>query len=522
MKEEGSNNGRSSQRKTNNRADRERPHTVISLPEHDVDGRERDNSILTGQWQEQVNDPESPSHHTYALLEGPVLPLRRHNTQFVAMRKKPVNPSRTKRFSDTNATHIYDSLGPQNSTENGMGKKSHAYTGEASVTNASSADEFQSSNEHHYAVLEGPTPVDADNSSASKETVGGSYRVDRRHKTSIQLCGGFLSSAYDRLAPKNTENTVIPGNKGTSDIGGQGANATYNRLSKSNEIESPQEKVHMYDTLEPDKKKSKLKFSKSKKNLKKKRKHSNTKQAPTDVESDSPHIYDVLEFKSEMPISGAKHHQSSEVLTPTTTSTGKGADAIASDRKINCEGPKITNTKRKRILTHSHSSRTLCDVTETRNRSFTVFTAASDTNLNRINPENEVHIYDTVEVFPAISKRQRKLSGKRYRWLPLKEQLQKQERTGYIVNNEPSILSPSAATSCHVTGLTCNTRGVSSGTTPEAEPADLIGETHMYASLDKTQTYAQVEPFVPHKKGSVEQLKSVNEESSEYAHLQHR
>ena len=477
----------------------ERPNTLIDITEEPDAAAHGHKGIRTGP--EKVVDLSNPSNHTYAVLEGPALPLRRHKTQSAAARKKMAS-NRVKRFSDVTHNVKYDGIGLN--TESRFRKKS------AHVLMSARPADDNETDIHQYAVLEGPTPVIEHSDRGILREIN-----DSTPTSGTGTDGGTACSTYDKLAPKtveiSTENNVVTLSREDHSDGQRSTQVnTHDRFGQILETSNPLETVHMYDTLEPEKKNMKPKV-KSKRNSKKKL---NKKPPPTSQVVDASHIYDTLEFKNELE-SCAEEHQTQETKVPAPPPVVKSN--ISRDRKVSCEGISI-NAARKRKLTHSLSSRTICDVTEARKRAMTVFAVASDTNLNRIDTESEAHIYDTVEVFP-ISQRKRKRSGKRYRWLHLKEQLQKQQKVSYSTGSNPA----TPTTSGYVTEATCMTTSSSSvnalGTplTDSSSPS----EVYAYASLDKTQTYAQVGPFVPCKKGSIEHLEPAIEESSEYAHLQH-
>ena len=196
-----------------------------------------------------------------------------------------------------------------------------------------------------------------------------------------------------------------------------------------------------------------------------------------------------------------------------TTPTHVVGDVNIGSPNISCGSSNI-NTPHKRKIAHSFSSRTLCDVAEVRTRPVTIHTAVSDTHIHKIDLDPEAHIYDTIKALP-VSKRKRKQSGKRYRWLPLKEQLQRQEMMG-CSRDQDLIISPTSSNVTVATGS--STASISSSHVPE--PIDPSSEANKYSVLDITQAYAQVGPFVPGTRGN-ETQELVNEKNSDYAHLQH-
>ena len=134
----------------------------------------------------------------------------------------------------------------------------------------------------------------------------------------------------------------------------------------------------------------------------------------------------------------------------------------------------------------------------------------------------KAHIYDTVEVSPAfpVSKRKQRRSGKRYRWLHLKERL---ERKTSLDSNMDTDLDLSHMRTKTDTKASCAalTQSASLGNImSEAADSNLEPNSYLYASLDMKQVYAQLGPYLPGK-GDSEQHKPDNDKDSEYSHLQH-
>ena len=462
---------------------KERPHTLADITT--LDGK---HTSCDWAGAGQVDNLGDPNNHTYAVLEGPMPPFRRHKAQSVGMRViRTCNESKT-----DPAAHVYDTLGLE------TGNKSDQKTTYLST----SASATENPDKNQYAVLEGPTIEYSDiisNGRLSKHTIVNS------DKTAANV------NAYDKLPPKGVDNTEVNRTQQISQGCSAAAeyhepatpNTTYDRLDPELETKSHIEMIgHTNATPDPEK---------SVKPNEGKTKTKNKKQKQSsDRGIDASHVYDVLEFKSQID-GGEGEHQDTGLAAAAATTT-----VAISASENSCESNSV-NTPHKRRITHSFSSRMLCETTQVRKRSLTTALAASDTKLNRIDPDAEAHIYDTIELFP-VSKRKRRQSGKRYRWLYLKEQLQRQSTMESMDHPSPMDTNHMIPISSHVTTTTTTTT-TSSGHVPVT--TDLSCEADTYSSLDKTQTYAQVGPFVPIKRGT-ELHKSASQDSSEYAHLQHQ
>ena len=437
---------------------------------------------------QDVDSHECPNSHTYAVLEGPVhvSPFQRHKTKSVGVRKIR-SPNIAKRLSDT--AHVYDTLAEK-----------------ARHTPASaSTDDNPSVNQ--YAVLEGPTPVEhSDHMYEMKQVKQDSFKPNMHTRSRVS---DTASSGYDKLPPKDMEDINIIQGKGESLSAAVNNKTTtlgagYDRLdTKTETLANQMDMGHTYATLSPEE--QSVKPKKGKKKSKKKQKQ---KQTSNQID-DNSHIYDILDLQSETnSCVGRDDHKMLPAAAPTSVSSS-------------CGSHHSVNAPHKRKISHSFSSRTLCDVTEERKRALTVHTAASNISLHKIDPDSEAHIYDTVEVsqFP-VSKRKQRCSGKKYRWLHLKERLQRQSSLDIL--SYPMDPNLTATTSHHMTksGTKAKaTLSASLGNVSEVVDSNLEPNS-TYALLDMTQVYAQVGPYVPGKGGS-EQQKPDNEKDSEYSHLQH-
>ena len=426
----------------------------------------------------------NPNNHTYSVLEGPLLPPRGQKVQSVAVRiVKSPNVSRVRRHSDEQ--HAYDTLALDTDNKSKLSSYTPTPTGSSAAENTS--------NDHHYAVLEGPTLIEH-----SHHHVMSEIREDRAPQP-INLAD---MNIYDKLTPKVTRTTDE--NETSVSLDTDSHNTTTlcaKNVSLGEEVEKSGNQPgigHTYDKLNPKEKSTKA--NKRKTSVRKKLKRSWKKKTSNNKEAeDSSHFYDVLVFKNEI----GSEQQEWEVKSPTDVV----ANPSIGSPKISCE----INTSDKRKITRS---RTLCDVTEVCTKSVTIHTAVSDTHIHTIDPDPEAHIYDTIEVLP-VSKRKGKRSGKRYRWLSLKQQLKRQEIMGCSLDQDLTI----PPTSSHVTGA-ISSSSASISSSHVQEPNDPCSETNNYAVLDITPTYAQVGPFVPGKRGN-ENHEPAKEENSDYAHLQH-
>ena len=413
---------------------------------------------------------ESPGNHTYSKLEGAqVFMHRRHKTHSLFERKRR-NTDKAKGSSQ--AEGGYDTL-DYIIEKKGESKRQE---GERIECGSKIDMEVEDPSDHHYAVLEGPTPIEESGDEMPH------VKRDWSFVTDMEAGVGTTNSGYDRLAPKNVEiNKTLQEN--TADLCFNVCTTSTSMSTNYDGSVPDLEGGHMYETLGLDdngKKKKKEKKSSKKKSKRLLKRQTSAKKDTARSSCTSMHDYDMVDLcskKSAQETSGMDSHDK----------------ATTRWERINFSTP------RHRRITHSMSSRTLCDVTEVRNRSLTTHTAASDTHLNRIDPDLEAHIYDTVGFLP-VTKRKRKRSGKRYKWLHLMEKAKRQEmmETDETAPNHET--STHSVSSCHA-----------------AEPTDPSCGTSEYASLDMSQTYLQVGPFVPGEK-----LKEAsNEDSSDYAHLKH-
>ena len=462
---------------------------VKDLPQHTLTTSDSDGHRDVLNDKREVDSVDSPNNHTYAILEGPVqvTPFQRQKTKSVGVRKIQ-SPTVAKRLSDT--PHVYDTL---------IEKVKH-------ITVSTRADEDPSV--HQYAVLEGPTPPLGPHSD---------HRTKQVRKDSIKLImNESTATGYDKLPPKDMDNinrlqkdeeslsAVI--NKTTT------LTAGYDRLDLKIETMAVGNQVdmgHTYATLTPEEE-----SVKSKKGKKKSKKKQKQKQTPN--QTDNSHIYDVLDPQSE--INSCVVRNEHEMLPPVPPRASMASSSNSSSRSHSISAP------HKRKISHSFSSRMLSDVNEGRKRSLTVFTAASDTNLHRINPDAEAHIYDTVEVsspFP-VSKRKQRRSGKRYRWLHLKERLQRQSSLEILGSPTDTDL-----TSSHV--IKTDSKLAKGPLTQSASLGNIVSEavdsklepSNNYALLDMRQVYAQVGPYLPGKEDNEQYTEPDNGKDSEYSHLQH-
>jgi hypothetical protein len=430
------------------------------------------------------------------VLEGPVptqaSPFQRHKTQSVAVRKAR-SPNVAKRLSDTPHGHVYDTL-----TE----KEKH--------TPVSTGRDGEDPSIHQYAVLEGPIPP----------TGQSSHRrgVKQVRKESLKLSGQFMnaesaSNGYDRLPAKDS-NRLREKEESSSAMINKTSTLTagYDRLEpKIDDTVGADDQVgtgHMYATLTPEE--QGVKSKKGKKWSKKKQ-----KQKQTPIQTENSHIYDILDLQTETNSRVGRSEHETLPPVPPRISTTSSSEATSTSRAHSVSAP------HRRKISHSLSSRMLSDVTKGRKRSLTVFTATSDTNLHKIGSGAEAHIYDTVEVSPAfpVSKRKQRRSGKRYRWLHLKEGSERKTSLDSIVDADLAsghmIKTDTKASRAPLTQSASLGNIMSEAVDSKLEPS-----SDLYASLDMKQVYAQVGPYLPGK-GDSEQHKPDNDKDSDYSHLQH-
>ena len=472
---------------------------VKELPRHtlitnsDADGQK---DVLR-----EVDTVDSPNNHTYAVLEGPaqVTPFQRHKTQSVAVRKAR-SPILAKRLSDT--PHVYDTLAE---------KEKHTLV-------STSTDEDL--NTHQYAVLEGPTSPTGHSSHIM-------HRMKPARKESFELSMNAKAESapigYNKLPPKppkdmDDSNRLREKEESLSAVINKASTLTagYDRLDPKTDTKAADDQIdmgHTYATLTPEEEQAGVKSKKGKKRSKKKQ-----KQKQTSNQMDNSHIYDILDPQTEINSRVAIAKSEREILPPVPPRASTVSSSKSSSRSHSVCAP------HKRKISHSLSSRMLSDVTEGRKRSLTVFTAASDTNLHKINPDAEAHIYDTVEVSPfPVSKRKQRRSGKRYRWLHLKERLERQTSLEILDSNMDTDI-----TLHHMTKTDTKAKANWALLTQSASLGNIVSEavdsklepSSNYASLDMKQVYVQVGPYLPGK-GDSEQHKPDNEKDSEYSHLQH-
>ena len=439
----------------------------------------------------ESDNVDAPDSHTYAVLEGPVptqtSPFQRHKTQSVAMRKVR-SPNLAKRLSDTPHAHLYDTLAEK-----------------AKHTPVSTGHRDEDPSIHQYAVLEGPTPPTGHSSHRH------AYGMKQVRKESVESA----SSDYDRLPPRDS-NRLREKEESLSALTSKTSTLTagYDRLEpKRDGTMAADDQVgrgHTYATLTPEEEQD-VKSKKGKKWSKKKQ-----KQKLMSTETDNSHIYDILDPQTETNSRVARSELETLPPVPPRISTASSS-AVANTGRSHSVG-----ASHRRKITHSLSSRMLSDVTESRKRSLTVFTATSDTNLHKIGPgAAEAHIYDTVEVSPAfpVSKRKQRRSGKKYRWLHLKERLERKTSLDSSMDIDLD-LGHTTKTDTKASHATLTQSASLGNIMSEAVDSNLEPNSYLYASLDMKQVYAQVGPYLPGK-GDSEQRKPDNDKDSEYSHLQH-
>ena len=472
---------------------------VKEIPRHTLTNSDADgqNDILR-----EVDSVDSPNNHTYAVLEGPVrvTPFQRHKTQSVAMRKAR-SPNLAKRLSDT--PHVYDTLAE---------KEKHTPV-------STSTDEDP--NIHQYAVLEGPTPP----TGHSSRMHGMKPARKESFELSMNAKDECAPNGYNKLPPKppkdmDDSNRLWEKEESLSAVINKTGTLTagHDRLDPKADTIEPKaaddqiDMGHTYATLTPEEEQG-VKSKKGKKRSKKKQKQ---KQMPNQM--DNSHIYDILDPQTEINSRVAIARSEREILPPVPPRASTVSSSKSNSRSHSVSAP------HKRKISHSLSSRMLSDVTERHKRSLTVYTAASDTNLHKMNPDAEAHIYDTVEVSPfPVSKRKQRCSGKRYRWLHLKERLERQTSLEILDSNMDTDLTLGHTTKTDTKAKANRallTQSASLGNIASEAVDSKLEPSSNYASLDMKQVYAQVGPYLPGKEDS-EQHKPDNEKDSEYSHLQH-
>ena len=445
----------------------------------------------------ESDNVDTPDSHTYAVLEGPVptqmSPFQRNKTQSIAVRKAR-SPNSAKRLSDTPHAHLYDTL-----------------TEKAKHTPVSTGRRDEDPSIHQYAVLEGPTPP----------TGHSSYRHGMKQvrkesfKQSVPVNVESASNGYDRLPPKDS-NRLQEKEEGLSALNNKTSTLTagYDRVEPKRDgamaADDQVGKGHTYAALTPEEEQG-VKSKKGRKWSKNKQ-----KQKLTPTQTDNSHIYDIPDPQTEINSRIARSEHETLPPVPPRISTASSSAVASTSRSHSIGAP------HRRKITHSLSSRMLSDVTEGRKRSLTVFTATSDTNLYKIGPRAaEAHIYDTVEVPPAfpVSKRKQRRSGKRYRWLHLKERLER--KTSLDSNMDTDLdLGHMTKTDTKASHAALTQSASLGNIMSEAVDSNLEPNSYLYASLDMKQVYAQVGPYLPGK-GDSEQHKPDNDKDSEYSHLQH-
>ena len=476
--------------------------TIKELPRHTLANSDTGGNLDD---KREMDNVDSPNNHTYAVLEGPikVTPFQRHKTQSVAVRKAK-SPNLAKRLSDTQP-HVYDTL---------VEKAKHT----PPVSN--STDELDPS-AHQYAVLEGPTPP-----------IGHSnhrHGIKQGRKESFKLSmptnamAESAASGYDKLPPKGItddgSSSFQEKKESLSAVTNKTSTLTagYDRLEPKSDtmatVDQP-DMGHTYATLTPEEGKEGVKSNKGKKRSKKKQ-----KQKHMTNQTDNSHIYDILDPQTEINSRVVATQSENEVLPPIPPRVSTASSSnTGSSRSHSVSAP------HKRKISHSVSSRMLSDVSEGRKRALTVFAASSDTNLHKIVPDAEAHIYDTVEVSPAfpVSKRKQRRSGKRYRWLHLKERLERQ--TSLEILGSTTDAGHMTKTDTEAASRTLLTQSASLGNimseAVDSKPLEPSNNS-CYASLDMKEVYAQVGPYLPGKGDSEQHKQEDNDKDSEYSHLKH-